>query len=501
MSDFLDDFNDVPDVAESGARHDASGTAVGPYLHGPGGLFNMACTDTRVISAIMSPLAGLASELPVVNGEYGEARNSVGGVDAEASVALTGVTSGDLDNFDNQPTADCDLGPVGGDMKAGVYINPYGRIRGSTKEVSIYQAGRQESVCEPLTMRLLNSPDGFGGIAETSMQPTIENALWNEMAARIWTSLHSMQRMFSRRLWIGNPTNNVGEKKDIWGLDQQINENTHRDRTSSAILTALNSDIKDFDFDCVPGSQSTRNIVEYIEEVDNYLNVNAEGMRLDPWDYWLVMRPSLWRSITASWPLNEVFYAVREIANLNNQSVHLNFNAGDIAKARNTMRNERMIPINGQMHKVILDSSIPELNVTTSNRLTAGRYASKIYFVPRVIMGNMAATFWKYWNHANFRSEQVAKFAEPYGTFTSDNGLFRWYVRFRDGCLKLGYEFEPKLVVIAPQLGGVIQNVCYSPLQHEREAYPDSAYFFNGGVTSSTPTKYYVGWSATQVNF
>lgn len=497
--DFFEDVDVNGDAISSGARHDASGTPVGPYMHGAGGLFNMTCTDMQVISAIISPLSGLANELPVVNGEYGEATNSVGGIDAEASVAITGVTSGSLDNFDNQPTVACDFGPEGGDLKAGAYINPYGHYKGSTKEVEINRAGRMESTCEPLTLRLLNQPDGFGGISDTTMQPSLENAMWNEMSSRIWSSLHTFQRMFSRRLWIGNPVNNSGEKKDIWGLDQQINENTHKDRTSSAIMTALNSDVKDFGFDCI-GSNG-HNIVEYIEEVDNYLNVNAEGMNLDPFDYWLVMRPSMWRSISADWPLNEVFYAVRQIAAMNNSNIRLNFDAGAVSRARNTMRRERKLPINGVMRDVILDSSIPELNVNTAAQLIAGQYASKVYFVPKTVRGSMPATFWKYWNYANARSKAIEKFAGPYGTFTSDNGLFRWMVRFRDGCLKLGYEMSPKLVMLTPQLAGSIQNVCYSPLQHEREAYPDSAYFFNGGNTTGPVTKYYVGWTATQVDF
>lgn len=496
MPDFLDDFNDVPDSVESGARHDVTGGAVGPYLHGSGGLFNMDCTDMPVISAIMSPMTGLAPLLPVINGEYGTGQNSVGGVDAESSIAITGVTTGDLDTFANQPTDDCAFGPEGGLLKAGQYKNPYGRFRGSTKTVSIYRAGRAAEVCEPLTLRLLNSPGAFEGMANTTMRPSLQNAMWNEMASRIFSSLHTMQRMFAERLYIGTPSNNSGERRDIWGLDQQLNVGTHRDSVSSALLTALDADVKDFDFNCIGGNG--RSIMEYIEEIDNYIMFNAEGQRLEPYDYYLTMRPGMWRAISAAAPIDEVFYAVRQIAAMNNTSVSLNFNASDINKARNTMRQSRMLPVNGEMRQVVLDTSIPELTPNQTTRLTPGKYASKIYFVPKTIRGNMSATFWKYFNHANGQSEAVAAFAGQYASFTSDNGLFRWYVRFTDGCVKLGYEFGPKLVVLTPQLGGVLQNVCYAPLQHERSPYPTSDYFFNGGNTNSPVQRYYVGWSATQ---
>src|SRR5689334_2065139 len=125
-----------------GQRHDPPLAPVSPYIHGSGGLLNQTGTDTRVMSAIISPLGGLADQLPVINGEFGTAPNSFGGVDEEATLAITGVTAGDLDTWENQPTTDCADGPVGGLLKVGAYVNPYGRIRGSTKEVSMYRAGR-----------------------------------------------------------------------------------------------------------------------------------------------------------------------------------------------------------------------------------------------------------------------------------------------------------------------------------------------------------------------
>lgn len=491
----LTEFDDVPlTQVESGARHDATGVSSSPYLHGGGGLLNMPGADTRVISAIISPVQGIATELPVINGEFGTTTNSFGGVDEEASIAITGVTEGALDNFDNQPTGECVLGPEGGLLKAGAYVNPYGRFRGSTREVSIYRAGRLASLCEPITLQLMNRPGGFGGIAESTLEPSLDNAIMNELASRIFESLHSFQRMFSRRVWIGNPANNSGEKRDIWGFDQQINTGTHRDRTTSAVMTALDSDVKDFNFDFVGGTG--RDIVEYIEEVDHYLHWNAEQMGLDPFDYWLVMRPELFRQITAVWPIRENFAALRQIAQYSNARV--NFDGSAVTRSRDDLRRRRVLPINGREVTVILDGSIPESSVTTTGRLTGGEYASGIYFIPRTVRGNIPATFWKYFNHANGQARAIEKFAGPYTTFTSDGGVFRWYVQFTNGCIKLGYEISPKLVLLAPQLAGRIQNVGYIPLQHTREPYPDSAYFFNGGNTNSTPQRFYVGWSATQ---
>lgn len=480
-------------LIEEGQRHDPSGTPVSPYIHGSGGLFNMTGADMRVMSAIMSPIGGLMAALPVVSGEYGTAPNSFGAVDEEASIALTGITAGELDDWDNQPTEDCATGPTGGLLKAGTYINPYGRIRGATREVSLVRAGRLASLCEPLTLSLMNQPDGFGGIASPTNAPSLVNAVNNELANRIYESLHSMQRMFSRRLWVGNPANNVGERKDIWGLEYQINTGTHIDRTSSAVLRALDPDVKAFNYDII--GKSGRNIVQYLEAVDQYVHFKADSMGLEPFDYDLAMRYGAFMEATAAWPITQSFRAFREMALYSGGSLSIDANA--VLAARNDMRKNYYLPINGRNVRVIIDSSIPEKNVTNAAQLSAGQYASDIFGVPRMVRGNMPATFWKYHNHNNGQEASLAALAGTFATFTSDNGVFRWYVDFKDGCLVLKWEFSPKLVMLAPQLAFRITNVGYEPMQHEAEVYPDSDYFFNGGNTNSPIQKFYTGWSPT----
>jgi hypothetical protein len=480
------------ELVGAGQRHNPPGSPVAPYLHGSGGLLNMQGTDTRVMSAIISPMGGLMAELPVISGEYGTAPNSFGAVDEEAAIALTGVTAGDLDTWENQPTTDCADGPTGGLMKMGTYTNPYGRIRGSIREVSLYRAGRLASLCEPLTLTLMNQPTGFGGLAGSSQKPSMQNALMNELASRVFESLESLQRMFSRRLWIGNPATNSGERKDIWGFENQLNTGTHIDRTSSAVLRALDPDVKTFNYNLVGGSGY--DIVEYLEEIDNYITWNAEQMGLDPYEYWLVMRPAAFRQITAVWPIRESFEAFRQISRYAN--TNLNFDAQAITGMRNDMRKNRYLVINGKEVPVILDTSLPEKNVTTASQLRAGQYASDIWMIPKTVRGNLPVTFFKYFNHNNGQEMALAQLAGE-ATFTSDNGLFRWYVSFKNGCLKLNYEFSPKLMCLAPQLAGRLTNVAYEPLQHERDPYPDSAYYFNGGNTNSPVTKIYTGWSPT----
>lgn len=485
----------ILDEQQLGEKHDPSGTAVGPYGHGPGGIFNIPGTQDRVVSAIMNPLSGVAAELPVYNGGIGVEQNQFGGEMQELQTVLTGVTTGNLDDFSNQPTTDCADGPEGGLMKVCTFVNTYGRYRASTKEVSMFRAGMLASAIEPLTLQLMNAPAlREGAIGNPSAGISVRNTLLNELARRVYESVVSFQRMFSKRFWIGSPSNNSGERRDIMGMDLHINEGTHVDYLSSAVCTAADSDIKNFGYDNVNGTG--RNIVEYIEMVDAYVMWNAEQQGLTPYEYRLAMRPEAFRQISAQWPVRAHIDALLGVAQYTN--ISLNLGGNETLQERNRLRRERVLPVNGRDVRVILDDSIPESNITNNGNLTAGQYASDVYFVPWTVMGGVPATFWRYYNYANGQAEAIANFRGIQNpTFTTDNGLFRWYVNFKNGCLKLNYEMAPKLVMLTPQLGARIKNVKYVPLQHFRSAYPDQGYFFNGGVTSQPTQKYYAPWSTT----
>jgi hypothetical protein len=73
--------------------------------------------------------------------------------------------------------------------------------------------------------------------------------------------------------------------------------------------------------------------------------------------------------------------------------------------------------------------------------------------------------------------------------FWTDRGRYSWAIDNQLWCYELVVKIEPRVVLRTPQLAGRIDNVLYEPLQHVREPFADSAYFYDGGVSiRATPS-------------
>lgn len=469
-------------------KNDPPLSPVGPYLHGPAGLFNRRDRDNPVFSAISSPMMGVADALPVFNG----ARfldNNFGGTDATFESLLTGVTAGELDEFANQPTAPCTDGPVGGLLKFCSLVNPYGNYRMSTRELEIDRAGRVADMVDAFSVQVANTfPQGL--FAVPSDTPTIGNAVNNELAARIWEMVLGFQRMFAPRVFIGSPANNNGERRDIVGLDIHINSGNKFDALTQANCSAANSDVKNFGLDIVGGSG--RNIMQYIEMADAVVTHKARRQGLGTPEYIVALRPELWQEITEIIPVQKYERVLAVINRVTNGRG--NVDARDVFNERNGMRDSMLIPVNGRFLNVVVDDTIPETTPNQNANLLPGQYASTIYGIPLTVLGGFPVTFWEWFNHGNAQETFIQQRAAGL-TWTTDGGMFRWFSDFAKGCLKLNAKFTPRLRMRTPQIAWRIDNVAYAPLQHFSSWDPNSSYFTNGGVTEGETQRYYSSWS------
>jgi hypothetical protein len=486
-----------------GTKNDPPFVPVGPYHHGAGGLFNVPGTDLKLISALALPVTGALSNLPVVNGGAGSG-NEFGGEMIDSTNILTGITAGALEDFANQPTTECHDGPVGGLKKLCTVANTYSRYRGSTRELAMIPAGRRADYAD-MPLQGLNNPLANAGPFMSGLIPTLQTALGTDIQQRIFETMVSFLRFLCRRVWIGTPANNNGEARDLWGLDSQINVSTHRDRWSSNICTAADSDVKNFGYAMVTGG--VRDIVMFIEMCDEYVMWNAQQQGLTPYDYDVYMHPNLWPTLSAIWPVRQYIDFIAQIGVLNLAGGTVGsvgtMNLSDAAALRTQFRNAMSLPINGRAHRVILDEGITEQSPNETPNLQPGQWASTVYGVPRTFLGGLPGTFFKYFQQDNAQARAIAQFvsAGMNGgmTFTTDGGLFRWFSDFSKGCLKLNFDTGPALHCVVSQLAWRIDNVAYAPLQHLRSAFPSSDYFKDGGrQTGQTPT-FYAGWSSTQL--
>lgn len=470
-----------------GQKNDPPLAPVGPYLHGPGGLFNRRDRDNPVFSAIMTPMMGVADALPVFNGAR-FLNNAFGGVDAAFDSLITGVTAGQLDDFANQPTTPCADGPVGGLLKFCTIVNTYGNYVMSTTEVEIDRAGRVADMVDAFTVQVANLfPPGL--FAVPSDTPSLQNAVNNELAARIWEMVISFQRMFAPRVFVGSPTNNNGEKKDIVGLDIHINAGNKIDAESQNVCTAANSDVKNFHNDIV-GAPTGRNIMQFIEMADAFVIHKARRQGLGTPTYIIAMRPELWYVLSEVIPVQKYERVLALVNRVTNGRGTVD--AREVYDERNAMRESHLIPVNGRFLVVVEDDTIAETNL--GNIGGTPTYSSPIYGIPLTVLGGFPVTFWEWWNHANAQSNAIQERASGL-TWTTDGGMFRWFANFKNGCLKLNAKFKPRLRMRTPQIAWRINNVAYQPLQHFADWNPTGAYFTDGGVSTGGNPRYYTAWS------
>ncbi len=467
-------------------KNDPPLAPIGPYIHGPNGLFNRRDRENPVFSAMMTPQMGVADAIPVFNGGR-FLNNEFGGTDAAFDSLVTGMTAGDLDDFANQPTAPCEDGPTGGLMKFCSIVNTYGNYKMSTRELEMDRAGRVADMTDAFSVQVANQfPSGI--FANPSDTPSMQNAVNNELAMRIWEMVMSFQRMFAPRVFTGSPANNNGEAKDIVGLDIHINAGNKVDSTMQTICTAANSDVKDFGGTVV--SAAGANIMRYIEMADAYCVHKASRQGLGRPEYIIAMRPELWFEVSQVVPIQKYLQVLGAINSITNARATVNMN--DVYDERNMIRESMQIPVNGRMIRVVIDDSIVETNL--GNILGIPTYSSTIYGIPLTVLGGFPVTFWEYFNHGNGQ-EQVVQARASGLTWVTDGGQYRWFSDFSKGCLKLNAKFSPRLRMRTTQIAWRINNVAYQPLQHFDTWNPDSVYHTNGGVTQGETQLYYSSWS------
>jgi hypothetical protein len=479
----------IPSGQAVATKNDPPLAPIGPYNHGVNGLFNRRDRDNPVFSAMMTPNMGVADAIPVFNG----ARfldNQFGGTDAAFDSLITGMTAGDLDDFANQPTAPCEDGPTGGLLKFCSLVNTYGNYKMSTREVEIDRAGRVADMVDAQMVQVANQfPPGL--FATPTETPSLQNAVNNELAMRVWEMIMSFQRMFAPRVFTGSPTNNNGEARDIVGLDIHINSGNKVDATYQTVCTAANSDVKNFN-NGVVGSSAAGNIMQYLEMADAFVNHKARRQGLGTPEYIVGMRPELWQEITEIIPAQKYERVIAVVNRVTNGRAMMD--ARGVYDERNAIRASMLIPVNGRFLRVVVDDTIAETSL--GNIAGVPTYASTIYGIPLTVLGAYPVTFWEYFNHGN--AQELAIQARAAGlTWVTDGGMFRWFSDFSKGCLKLNAKFTPRLRMRTPQIAWRINNVGYAPLQHFSSWDPSSSYFVDGGVTTGDAGPlYYSAWSS-----
>lgn len=422
-------------------------------LHGSGGIFAVNGLERDIITAHVRPF-GLAEQLPLIPSVFVDPRFG----------AITGYT----DVVGNQPTYVCEDAPYGY-MKSCTLTARFGKLRFDTNTIDMDDVMLRLHRGDFTDLILRGRVLGMGNIDPAGMnQDQILNVV--TMAEMVTVAVNT-ERALNTQLWQGV----LGTQNQFPGLDVQI-ATGQSDAETGTLCPALDSDVKDFAYDDIAGAG--RSIVEYLSMLEYYIYNNAETMGLLPAEWVFVMRPQLFFELTAVWPCQ---YNTTKCSPTVAANSTVFIDGRDNTAERDAMRAGKYIDINGRRYRVVTDTGIFEHNNINNGNLIPGQYASSIYMVPLTVTGGFPVTYREYVDYT--KAQPDIALLRNLETFWTDRGVYSWALEQVKWCYKLSLKTEQRVVLRAPHLAGRIDHVRYSPLQHLRDADPDSPYWADGGVS------------------
>jgi hypothetical protein len=438
---------------------------VGPYMHGPDGLWSYPGLERAVISTRVRP-RGLAGAIP------SRANNSMN--------PLYPYLTGFVEGAGAQPDATCDDCPTPGPMKNCFQTSVFGRYCYQTRTLDITRMGQIINRGEFTDLMIWNDPiggpanaPGAAGIVHPNSTPGNIN-LNNEVNVRFAEVGVAFQNKLMRQVWEGNPTNNTpgGGYREFPGLDILVGTGK-RDAVTGTACPSLDSTIVN------AAGQDTGQLVDTLTYTMRYLTSLATSTGLAPATFALVMREELFFELTAAWPCNYLTY--RCVFNSTNDNLQGSFDMGDAIAMRDAMRAGQYLVVDGARWNVIVDDALPMNG-------SGGNFTSDIYVLPLTVQGNKSVLFWEYfaWNGPNAALAAETLRAAPImgNYYWSDGGQYMWHMKPPvNWCVQWIGLIELRLILLTPHLAARIENVAYSAPMIPRQPFSGDPYFVNGGVT------------------
>lgn len=446
----------------------ATGSAQGPYIHGPGGIFGVRGLSRNIISSVTQITGSLAEIIPARSAGPWAEQNPL-------FPFITGVVRSDTQD----KNAPCDDAEEAGNFLTCLQTAVWGRKEYKTRELDVTQIGNTINRGEFTDLLLENQPlvNQMGGLMRGLMGLGNDAAAigGREMTMRFIEVGLAYQRWFCPTVFTGNPANSTaaGGYKEFMGLDLLISTNKP-DANTGAQCTGLYSDIKSFSYRNI-SSTSDPTIERTLSTMMYILETRAIQNNLNPVELVLVMRSQLFWELTRIWPLqyntNDAGLTAAGLDNLYMEMIRM----------RDAMRNGSFLVINGKTYKVVLDDCILEENHSVNGTIPIGGFASDIYIVPLSARGGTMQTL--YFEYKDFQQSVMPQLAGLPTWFWSDNGMFLWTMKLpKNWCIDAQSVVIPRLILRTPQLAGRLTDVVYVPLQHTNDPLPTQYYHVSGGT-------------------
>jgi hypothetical protein len=469
IEQLVQELSNDPRVKGRFQKHTSPSAAVGPYMHGPGGLFGVSGLERDVISSRVQP-QGLASLLDV----------SLTQVVHPLYAYITGFQAAS----GNQPTDPCADGPIAGAMKSCLQTAKFGSYQFETRPMDLCRVGQRNDRGEFFDLRIMNDPlvDELAGLFPTLPS---QDAMLNgqELLSRLVEVGVAFQDLLSRQVYQA-----TGVANEFPGLDILVGE-TKVDAQTGVDCPALYSDIRDFGYVDVSTPAGSSSIVQTLISVWRNLNNNASTMNFGQTEWVIVMRKNLFHEITDVWPCNYMSYrCIPE-----NSNIEVSVSADEQVRMRDSMRMEDYLLIDGVRVNVVTDDSIFEEGGFGGG---VGTYASDIYILPLTVRSGLSVTYFEMFDFQNGTVPDI-RLGRSETDFWTDDGRYLWMKKpANNWCTQWKAKTDPRVKLLTPQLAGRIVNVAYTPLKPYRDPFPEQYNFQNGGVTDARPApSYWADWN------
>lgn len=473
-------------MVEQMQKTQTAGAPVGPYLHGPGGLFGVRGLKRGVISTHTQITGSLGEVIPV--GATGAVRDGSTNEINPLFPYITGFLRSDQQEKDGV----CDDPPQAAGMKTCILTAQFGRKEFKTRQLEINHVGQHINRGEFDDLVIENGPlvNQMGGLMQGffgNLSNSQALSAGSEMMIRFAEVGIAFQRWFCPQVFTGNPSNNAagGGYKEFPGLDLLIGTNKV-DANSGQACPSLYSDVKDFAYRQVDSSADPT-LMKTLTTMLHILNRKAIQQNLAPVDFRFVMRSDLFYYITEIWACNYLSYRCFSFDGANIDPVG-EFSTETAIRMKEDMRNGSYLLIDGRKYPVIQDDCIMEESTADNQSIPIGGYGSDIYILPFSARGGTLRTL--YWEYYNYNQGPMQTVQTIHGStfFWTDNGVFLWGVKPPDNwCIEAISKVEPRIILRTPQLAGRLQNVVYLPLQHVDDPLPSQPYHVDGGVSTGYP--------------
>lgn len=436
----------------------ADGTPIGSYLYEAGGLFGRCDGSSTLINALVGPI-GFEKVLQWIGTDTEREF-----VDAWTDIE---ITSGEQ----SAVCGDCQTAS----MRACAQFYCFGRFCRQSQELQFDRLGVRANSSIPIK-NLFGNITAADGTVLVPQGAAITDDFYTQSAM----VGYAIRLRNAQLLWTGNSINNTGAYQEYNGFQTLVNTGKF-DAYTQLACDAIDAFLLNYNNNS-PQADGTLAIRTWFHRMVNQFRTRANRAGLD-WDtakMYIVMTPNLWECVAR-------VYACSGVDLCGTFSLSQNVNNVDANQAQARYEDylrSMMLPIDGRMYPVVLDSQIPE---------TAGQangICSDIYFITTDISGRTVT----YGNYQDFnktygrvRNEMVSMFGSDDIAIT-DNGRFALVRQNSRGCFDVQAYTKPRLVLEMPQLTGRIRNVCCDVTG---EPYPDvtasGRVYELGGGRSITP--------------